>query len=184
MLVAMFFEPLAAGAFRLRPQDAARAEESTTTRVGKLFLRLPSVAAIGTLVIAICGGASQTLYFVRHPEYTYLSAAEQIRQAVAQEHGPDPAHSELVLSISGAQLSLMTGLESICDDFGTMQLSDRVATYKPGWFATWNYVEDDKMDALAPKYQLVRVGAFPALDDPDRNLLILYRLDPVSHPQR
>ncbi|MGD0832694.1 MAG: hypothetical protein ABR907_17305, partial [Terracidiphilus sp.] len=113
---------------------------------------------------------------------TYLSAAEQIRQAVALERAADPSHSALVLSISGAQLSLMTGLESICDDFGTMELLQRVATYKPGWFATWNYVEDDKMDALAPRYRLVRVGAFPALDDPERDLLILYRLDPIGAP--
>jgi hypothetical protein len=35
----------------------------------------------------------------------------------------------------------------------------------------------------------VRVAAFPALDDPDRNLLIVYRLDPkvptpAIHPRR
>jgi hypothetical protein len=29
---------------------------------------------------------------------------------------------------------------------------------------------------------LVRVGAYPALDDPNRNLLILYRLDPIGAP--
>ncbi len=89
----------------------------------------------------------------------------------------DPSHSSLVLSISGSDLSLMTGLPSICDDFGTMELADRVATYRPGWFITWNEVEDDKMDALAPFYHLERVAAFPAMDDPERNLLILYRLD-------
>jgi hypothetical protein len=36
------------------------------------------------------------------------------------------------------------------------------------------------MDALAPLYHLRRVAAFPAMDDPERNLLILYRLDPAS----
>ena len=36
------------------------------------------------------------------------------------------------------------------------------------------------MEALAPMYRLVRVAAVPALDDPERNLLILYRLDPVE----
>ena len=34
------------------------------------------------------------------------------------------------------------------------------------------------MDALSPLYHLTRVADFPAMDDPDRNLLILYRLDP------
>ena len=63
-----------------------------------------------------------------------------------------------------------------------MTLPDRVAAFRPGWFATWNDVEDDKMEALAPLYRLVRVATIPAFDDPERNLLILYRLDPVSSP--
>ena len=84
----------------------------------------------------------------------------------------------------------MTGLPSICDDFGTLELQDRVALYKPGWYVSWNRVDDDKMDALTPLYHLERIAAFPALDDPERNLLILYRLDPANgyrpppHPRR
>jgi hypothetical protein len=180
MLAAMFFEPLVVGAFRGRSQ--VQAGGPPTARLDDMLRRLPAFAAGVALLFVVFSGARQTLGFVRHPEYTYLDAAEQIRQAVALERAADPAHSELVLSISGAQLSLMTGLESICDDFGTMDLPQRVATYKPGWFVTWNYVEDDKMDALASTYRLVRVGAYPALDDPNRNLLILYRLDPIGAP--
>ena len=56
----------------------------------------------------------------------------------------------------------------------------RVKQYQPGWYAAWNDVEDDKADAITPMYQMKRVAAFPAYDDPDRNLLILYRLDPVT----
>ncbi len=182
MLVAMFFEPLVAGAFRALPRVAVRAGGPPTARVDDMLLRLPAVVAGLALAFAVFSGARQTIYLVGHPEYTFVNAAEQIRQAVAREEAADPSHSALVLSISGAQLSLMTNLESICDDFGTMELPQRVAIYKPGWFATWNYVEDDKMDALAPMYRLVRVGAFAALDDPERNLLILYRLDPVGAP--
>jgi hypothetical protein len=76
----------------------------------------------------------------------------------------------------------MTGVPSICDSFGSATLFDRLAMYKPGWFATWDFVDDDKMEALAPMYRLVRVGAYPAYDDPERNLLILYRLDLVGAP--
>ena len=76
----------------------------------------------------------------------------------------------------------MTGLPSIDDDFGTMDLDERVRVYRPGWYAAWNQVDDDKMDALRPLYRLTRVAAFPAMDDPDRNLLILYRLDPATNP--
>jgi hypothetical protein len=76
----------------------------------------------------------------------------------------------------------MTGLPSICDDFGTMELAERVRTYQPGWYVAWNQVDDDKMDALTPLYHLRRVASFPAMDDPERNLLILYRLDPATIP--
>ncbi len=122
-----------------------------------------------------------TLGFVLHPEYSWVSAVAQIGAAVERE-AARTGHSKMVLSISGANLSLMAGLPSICDDFGTMLLPDRIAAYKPGWFATWNEVEDDKMEALAPMYRLQRVMAVPAFDDPDRNLLILYRLDPLATP--
>jgi hypothetical protein len=131
------------------------------------------------LLATVIGDARQTLRFVRSPEYTFATAAAQIQDIIAADHNLNPSHSTLVLSISGSDLSLMTGLRSICDDFGTMQLNTRIATYRPGWFVTWNQVEDDKMDALAPYYSLQRVAAFPVMDDPERNLLILYRLDPA-----
>jgi hypothetical protein len=129
------------------------------------------VAVIAVLTIT---DARQTLHYVRAPDYTFTTAAAQIRAIISA----DPTHNPLILSISGSQLSLMTGLPSICDDFGTADLPVRVQAYRPGWYIAWNQVEDDKMDALAPMYHLQRVAAFPALDDPERNLLILYRLDP------
>ncbi len=126
------------------------------------------------LLLLVAHDAKGMLHYLRHPDYTFQDAAIQIGKIVESE----PNHSHTVLSISGSDLSLMTGLPSICDDFGTMQLEDRIAAYKPGWFVAWNYVEDDKMDALGKFYQLTRVAEFPAMDDPDRNLMIVYRLDP------
>jgi hypothetical protein len=126
--------------------------------------------------------AVTTLDFIRHPQYTLLNAARKIRDFIAQQDRKDPAHNSLVLSISGSDLSLMTGLHSICDDFGTAELSDRVKLYKPGWYAAWNLIEDDKMDALTPGFHVERVATFPAMDDQDRNLLVLYRLDPSTTP--
>jgi hypothetical protein len=118
--------------------------------------------------------ARQTIQYVRTPDYAFTRAAAQIRQIISS----DPTHNPLILSISGSQISLMTGLPSICDDFGTMDLPVRIKAYRPGWYVTWNQVDDDKMDALTPMYNLQRIAAFPAMDDPERNLLILYRLDP------
>ncbi len=141
---------------------------------------LAATALIVILIITAAADARQTLHFVGTPEYTYTTAAAEIRQIIDDYQRENPNHNPLVLSISGSNLSLMTGLRSICDDFGTMQLNTRIATYRPGWFITWNRVEDDKMDALTPNYNLQRVAEFPVMDDPERNLLILYRLDPAT----
>jgi hypothetical protein len=136
-----------------------------------------AVCAVALALVVLSDGR-QTIGYVMHPEYTFADAADRIREIVAADRG----HNSLVLSISGSDLSLMTGLPSICDDFGTLELSDRVRQYQPGWYVAWNQVDDDKMDALTPLYRLKRVASFPAMDDPERNLLILYRLDPAISP--
>jgi hypothetical protein len=136
-----------------------------------------SMAVLAVVAVAFAD-ARQTIQYASHPEYTFANAADRIREIVAA----DRTHNPLVLSISGSDLSLMTGLPSICDDFGTLELSDRVRQYQPGWYVAWNQVDDDKMDALTPLYRLQRIASFPAMDDPERNLLILYRLDPATSP--
>jgi hypothetical protein len=133
--------------------------------------------ACAVLVLAIVvPDAVQQIGYLRHPTYEFEAAAQGIKRIVLA----DKNHSHLILSISGSDLTLMTGLPSIDDDFGTYDMDVRVKQYQPGWYAAWNDVEDDKADAITPMYQMKRVAAFPAYDDPDRNLLILYRLDPVT----
>ncbi len=133
--------------------------------------------ACAVLVLAIViPDAVQQVGYLRHPTYEFEAAAQGIKRIVLA----DKAHSHLILSISGSDLTLMTGLPSIDDDFGTDDMDVRVKQYQPGWYAAWNDVEDDKADAITPTYQMKRVAAFPAYDDPDRNLLILYRLDPAT----
>jgi hypothetical protein len=178
LLVTLVFEALVvrAGEFLMRRRSSASARWWNGS--------VPSFAAAVLLGAALTAAfvldLRMTLGFVRHPEYTFLNAAEGVNQVILNDAKAHPDHSRMVLSISGSDLSLMTGLRSICDDFGTMELADRVAAYRPGWFATWNDVEDDKMAALAPLFKLQRVAAFRAFDDPERNLLILYRLDPTN----
>jgi len=139
---------------------------------------MTAVMSAVALTVVVVSDGRQTLTYVTHPEYTFADAADRIQQIVAA----DRSHNPLVLSISGSDLSLMTGVPSICDDFGTMDLAVRVRAYQPGWYVAWNQVDDDKMDALTPLYHLKRVASFPAMDDPERNLLILYRLDPATSP--
>jgi hypothetical protein len=151
----------------------------TRTSAQSSLNRLAIASVVAVLAALTITDARQTLHYVRTPDYAFTSAAARIHNIISA----DPTHNPLILSISGSQLSLMTGLPSICDDFGTTDLAVRVQAYHPGWYVTWNQVEDDKMDALAPSYHLQRVAAFPAFDDPERNLLILYRLDPAAPSQ-
>lgn len=138
-----------------------------------------TVLMVAGLVVMIVAGAKETVHFLRTPEYTFAQAVTELSRVVLA----DKNHNPLILSISGSDISLMTGLPSICDDFGTMALEDRAALYRPGWYATWNQVDDDKMDALSPLFHLQRVASFMAFDDPERNLLILYRLDPPGEEE-
>jgi hypothetical protein len=152
------------------------ATRSTASRTVLRWRSFATVTVVAILAVLTVTDARQTLHYVRNPDYTFTAAAAQIHQIVSS----DRTHNPLILSISGSNLSLMTGLPSICDDFGTMDLAVRVRAYRPGWYIAWNHVEDDKMDALTPLYRLQRVAEFPAMDDPERNLLILYRLDPAT----
>ena len=163
LLVAVVFEP---AWHMLRP--VFHATHSTPARP---LLAMVTMTALALVVVT---DARQTIGYARNPEFTLVDAAQSLAEVVRA----NPAQNPLVLSISGSDLSLMTGLPSICDDFGTLDLVKRVEQYKPGWYAAWNDLEDDKMDALSHFYTPVRVATFPAMDDPDRNLLILYRLDP------
>jgi hypothetical protein len=138
-------------------------------------LRIVSGSLVAIAVAAIViPDAMKQISFLRNPTYDFKSAAQSIRQIVVT----DKTHPHLILSISGSDITLMTGLPSIDDDFGTDDLDVRVKKYRPGWYVAWNDVEDDKADALTPLYNLQRVSQYPVMDDPDRNLLILYRLDP------
>ena len=141
---------------------------------GRLETTITSILVVAVTLAITIPDAILQLDFVRHPTYQFEAAAQSIKRIVDS----DPTHSHLILSISGSDLTLMTGLPSIDDDFGTLDLDQRVAKYHPGWYIAWNELDDDKADAITPLYQPVRVAAFPALDDPDRNLLIVYRLDP------
>jgi hypothetical protein len=147
---------------------------------------VPQAIALSLAAFAVCLivaiDARQIVSYVRHPQYTYVRAATGITQYIERQHRADPSHSMLLLSISGSDLSLMTGIHSICDDFGTLELADRVRLYQPGWYLSWNLIEDDKMDSLDPQDRVTRVATFPAMDDQDRNQLILYRLDPETLP--
>ena len=78
---------------------------------------------------------------------------------------------------SAATISpLITGIPSLCDDFGTMELPDKLGLYQPGWYAAWNDLDPGSLDDLHTHYSLDEVASFKAFDDDDRDTLNLYKL--------
>jgi 4-amino-4-deoxy-L-arabinose transferase-like glycosyltransferase len=141
----------------------------------------------GAIVLAgatAAGNAAWTLTYALHPEYTYVTAAEQLTRYIDLH----PNGNRLLVSISGDEITLMTHLPTLCDDFGTPtpdmpDLVAKLAHYHPGWWATWNDIDPGTLEDLHTQFSLEQVASFHALDNSDRNALVLFKLHPLSHEE-
>jgi hypothetical protein len=145
------------------------------------YMRLRGVIVVALLFITVTtfDNLRQIFHYATHPEYTFLNAAQNITRYIDQH----PNGKRLLLSISGDEISLVTHLPAICDDFGTWDLPRRIHTYQPGWYASWNEVDPGTLEDLSTQYTLEKVASFRAFDDEDRDVLILYKLHPLRQPQ-
>lgn len=126
-------------------------------------------------VAAACVHGAQTMRYATHPQYTWVNAARQLALYIDTH----PNGKRLVDSISGDEITLLTHVPSLCDDFGTESLVPKLAAYQPGWYASWNDLDPGTLEDLHAFYSLEQVASFPAFDDPDRNLLVLFKLHPL-----
>lgn len=137
--------------------------------------RYPGWAIVVMIVVAIAGNGIRTVEYVLHPQYTFVTAAEQLTEYIDQH----PNGRRLLVSISGDQISLVTHLPTLCDDFGTEDLTTKLAQYQPGWYASWNDLDPDTLEDLHTRYSIEQVAVFPAFDHPERNQLVLFKLHPL-----
>jgi hypothetical protein len=114
--------------------------------------------------------------FVRYPEYTFVNAARNLTRYI-DEH---PNGNRLLLSVSGNEIGLITRIPSICDEFGNLDLPDKLRLYRPGWYAAWNDLDPGILEDIRTEYSLEQVASFNAFDDDDRDTLILYKLHPLT----
>ncbi len=136
--------------------------------------------AVGAVALVGLGiGGAKTIHYATHPEYTMANAAAQLTQYIDAH----PNGRRLLVSISGDEITLMTHLPSLCDDFGTQELVSKLGAYQPGWYAAWNDLDPGTLEDLHALYSLEQVASFPAFDDPERNVLVLYKLHPLPGGQ-
>lgn len=127
------------------------------------------------LLVAMAGSVAANVVmigqFLTHRDYEFHNAALSIREIIRGH----PEQKALILGVSGPQISLMTGIPSINDFYGTEDAAEKLARYQPGWYLAWNGVAPENESLLAP-YRLEKVASYPAFDDDDRTTLILYKM--------
>jgi hypothetical protein len=136
-------------------------------------------ALLGLVGVTALFNGAWTLKYVFHPQYTWVNAARNLTSYIDQH----PNGNRQLVSISGDEITLITHLPSLCDDFGTEEMPAKLAHYKPGWYATWNDMDPGTLEDLHVHFSLEQVASFPAFDDPDRNVLVLFKLHPLPNGQ-
>jgi len=142
--------------------------------------RMFGYGAVALAAAAAVVNGVWTANYAAHPEYTFVTAARAMTSYIDQH----PNGNRLLVSISGDEITLITHLQSLCDDFSmrTPQYPDlgtKLAHYKPGWWATWNDIDLGTLEDIHTHYSLEQVARFRAFDDPERNVLVLFKLHPL-----
>jgi hypothetical protein len=176
-LVAFFsFFVVAQGAAALLEPSASTREDGAR----RLSTRLLGWGVIGLSLAAVGINGTWTLTYATHPEYTFVNAAERLAHYIDTH----PNGNRLLVSVSGDEITLISHVPALCDDFGTPSqaipdLPAKLALYHPGWWATWNDIDPGTLEDLHNHYSLEQVATFRAFDDPERNLLVLFKLHPL-----
>jgi hypothetical protein len=141
--------------------------------------RISGWAVVALVILAAAFNGLQTLNYAAHTEYTFVDAARRLTQYIDAH----PNGKRLLVSSSGDEITLITRLPALCDDFGTQDLASKLARYQPGWFAAWNDLDPGTLEDIHTHYSLEQAASFRAFDDTDRNLLVLFKLHPLPGGQ-
>jgi hypothetical protein len=169
-----YFAMVAAFCFILVAK-AAGALAAGATGTGSRSLRLATWALVALTAVAAGLNAMRTLNYAAHPEYTFVEAAQHLTQYMDAH----PNGKRILVSISADQIALVSHVQTLCDDFGTEELPAKLAAYQPGWYAAWNDLDPGTLEDLHIHFSLEQVASFPALDDPERKVLVLFKLHPL-----
>ena len=137
------------------------------------YARKTAILLLLAMAASVVSNAVMIGRFLTHRDYDFYNAAFSIRDIIRSH----PEQKALILGVSGPQISLMTGIPSINDFYGTEDATEKLARYQPGWYVAWNGVAPENEALLAP-YRLEKVASYPAFDDDDRTTLILYKMVP------
>ena len=132
-------------------------------------------AVVAAAMTAAGVHGAKMIGYATHAEYTFVNAAMQLTQYIDAH----PNGRRLLVSVSGDEITLITHLPTLCDELSSEDLARKVARYQPGWFASWNDIDPQTLAKLHVRFSLEQVASFSAFDDPDRDVLVLFKLHPL-----
>jgi hypothetical protein len=132
-----------------------------------------------TAILATAFNGIQTLNYAAHPQYTFVEAAQGLTRYI-DEH---PNGRRLLVASSSDEISLVTHLPALNAEFGMLDMPSKLARYQPGWFASWNDIDSETLEDIHTHFSLEQVASFRAFDDPNRNVLVLFKLHPLPGGQ-
>jgi hypothetical protein len=133
--------------------------------------RKTAVLLLVAMVGSVLANVVMMEQFLTYRDYDFHNAGLSIRDIIRSH----PEQKALILGVSANQISLMTGIPSINDGYGTEDMTGKVARYQPGWYLAWNDVAQEDHNFLSA-YRLEKVASYPAFDDDDRGALTLYKM--------
>jgi len=182
-LVAVFcFFIVAQGAGALMGvADSGGELQGRAQRIRRGLERWLGWAVLGLVALAVGMNGAWTLNYAAHPEYTFVDAAERLTRYIDQH----PNGNRLLVSVSGDDIAMVAHLPAINDIFvtptaGMTDLVGKLGYYRPGWYAAWNNIDKGAIEDLHSRYYVEQVASFRAFDNPDRDVLVLFKLHPWS----
>jgi hypothetical protein len=124
--------------------------------------------------IALALNLSYIVKLAMHPQYTMLSATQQVRETMADCADCRP----LMIGHGDNEIGLYSAIPSLDDRFGTATLEQKMDWYHPGWVVVWNDESPADLEQQMPGYSLVLKKEIPALDDSRRCKISVYQVVP------
>ena len=151
----------------------------------RVVLRLLGWGALAVTAIAISRNAVQTVNYAAHPEYTFVKAARQLTAYIDQH----PNGNRLLVSISGDEITLITHVQ-----VAMRRLQHAHAGVFLTWERSWRFTSPaggppgttsilGRSRIFTPIIRWNRWRQFRAFDDPERNVLVLFKLHPLPGGQ-
>lgn len=132
------------------------------------------------ILVGACINAVRTLNYASHPQYSFVNTADEITHYIDLH----PNGRRLLVADSGDEITLITHLPALCDEFGTQSLASKLVRYQPGWYATWNSLDSRLLEDIHRNYSIEEVATFRAFDREDRDVLVLFKLHPLLPGQQ